>query len=325
MNSETILVTGGGGFLGTYIIKELISNNYNVISFARNSYPHLELLGVKQIRGDLQNIADINAALFNVDAVIHTASKVGMCGKYQDFYNINYIGTKNLVDAMKKNNVNKLIYTSTPSVVFGKDDIIFGNETLPYPNEYKTYYAETKMLGEKYVLENANQNFLAVSLRPHLIFGNGDLNLIPRVLATHKKNKLKIVGDGTNLVDVIPVENAALAHVMALKKIDQHISGNAYFIGQGPVNLWNFINEIFIKNNLPILTKKIPLKIAYAIGFMIEIILKIFNLTEIHPPMSRFIALQLGKSHYFDHTKSIQDLGNYHKFTLTESINNLKS
>lgn len=318
-----ILVTGGGGFLGRYITELLLKENFEVISFSRNTYSYLEHANLNQIKGDLQNINDIKKALIGVDAVIHCASKVGMHGSYQDFYEINFLGTKNLVDSMKELKIEKLIYTSTPSVVFGNEDIIFGDETLPYPKKYLTFYAETKMLGEKYVLSSVDESFMAVSLRPHLIFGKGDLNLIPRTIDAFKRGRIKIIGSGHNLVDVIPVENAALAHLLALKIINQEISGNSYFIGQGPVNLWTFINSVLEKEGLGRIEKKIPLFLAYGIGFIIEIFLKIFHLNHIHPPMSRFIALQLGKSHYFNHQKSLQDLGNYHKISIREAISNL--
>lgn len=321
--NKNILVTGGGGFLGRYIVKLLLDEGYTVTSFSRGTYSYLDHKNLIQIKGDLQNIEDIKNALAGIDAVIHCASKVGMHGSYKEFYDINFIGTKNLVDCMKELKINQLIYTSTPSVVFGNNDIIFGDESLPYPEKYLTHYAQTKMLGEKYVLENVNEHFMAVSLRPHLIFGNGDLNLIPRTIDAYKKGRIKIIGNGKNLVDVIPVENAALAHVLALKKLNPNISGNSYFIGQGPVNLWTFINNVLNDQGYGSIKARIPLKIAYYLGFVIEIGLKIFRLNHVHPPMSRFIALQLGKSHFFNHKKSLEDLGNYHQISIRDAISNL--
>lgn len=318
-----VLITGGGGFLGFYIAKLLIKENFQVVSFSRSKYEKLTQLGVEQISGDLQNKNQIMTALTGVDAVIHTASKVGMNGSYNDFYHTNFIGTKNLVDSMKEMGVKRLIFTSTPSVVFGKDDIVNGDESLPYPNHFLTYYAQTKKMAEEYVLSNCDEHFFALSLRPHLIFGPGDQNLIPRVVEASKKGKLKIVGDGENKVDIIYVENAALAHLLALKKVGPSLSKKAYFIGQGPVNLWNFTNQVLIHYGLPPIKKKISLPLAYAIGAIIEFGLKAFRLHHIHPPMSRFIALQLGKSHYFSHHNSINDLGNYQITSIEEAISKL--
>ena len=178
------------------------------------------------------------------------------------------------------------------------------------------------MLAEKSVLAANDNKFFTVSLRPHLIFGPGDLNLIPRLIEARKKNKLKIVGDGKNKVDVIYVENAAHAHLLALKALDTNpkVRGQAYFIGQGPVVLWDFINLILKQKNLPPVTKKIPLSVAYAIGAVIELVLKITGNADVHPPMSRFIALQLGKSHYFSHKNAEMDLGFTPKFSIEEAI-----
>lgn len=322
-NKNKVLITGGGGFLGRNITKLLIKKNYEVHTFQRNFYPELETLGVKQHLGDLLNIDQIKNALIGIDSVIHTASKVGMNGTFQEFYLANFIGTQNLVLAMKEMKIKNLIYTSTPSVVFGKDDIIFADESIPYPKKFLSHYAHSKMLAEEYVLKSVDESFFAVALRPHLIFGPGDTNLIPRVVEARKKNKLKIVGDGRNLVDVIYIDNAAYAHYLALEKINSHISGHVYFIGQGPVNLWNFTNEILQHFNLPSVKKRISLNTAYLIGYIIEFILKILKLDHIHPPMSRFIALQLGKSHFFNHQLSKIELGHYELVSIQDGIKNL--
>lgn len=317
-----ILVTGAGGFLGGYIARELHQNDYEVHSFSRSKYQILEQMGVIEHQGNLENFENIKNALVGMDGVIHCASKVGMNGNYQDFYNANVIGTENVIRAMKELGIKKLVYTSTPSVVFGKDDLINADETTPYPDKYLSAYAQTKMLAEKKVIEANDANFWSISLRPHLVFGPGDLNLIPRLLEARKKNKLKIVGDGKNLVDVLYVENAANAHILALEALETNpqVRGQCYFIGQGPVVLWDFINTILKHKGLPPVKKKIPLKIAYWIGAVIEFFLKITGNADLHPPMSRFIALQLGKSHCFSHAKAEKDLGFRPKYSIEDAI-----
>jgi nucleoside-diphosphate-sugar epimerase len=248
-----------------------------------------------------------------------------MNGTYEDFYRVNVKGTENLIMAMKELNIKKLVYTSTPSVVFGNSDLINADEQTPYPKTYLSLYAKTKMLAEKIVTKANNEHFWSVSLRPHLIFGNGDQNLIPRLIDARKKNKLKIIGDGKNLVDVIYVENAAYAHFLALEKLDSNpeVRGQSYFIGQGPVVLWDFINSILNHFNLPAVNKKIPLKMAYIIGSFVEFIFFLFKLNQLHPPMTRFIALQLGKSHYFNHEKAEKELGFRPLFSISEAIKKL--
>ena len=319
---QKILITGAGGFLGSYVAKELLKHDYEVHSFSRKRYNELDRLGVIQHQGDLGDLNSLKISLQNIDGVIHCASKVGMNGNYKDFYQANVIGTRNLISAMKELNIQKLVYTSTPSVVFGKDDLINADESAPYPKKFLSTYAQTKMLSEIEVLAANSESFWTVSLRPHLIFGPGDLNLIPRIVEARKKNKLKIVGNGKNLVDVIYVENAATAHRLAFEKLkaNSKIRGQAYFIGQGPVNLWDFTNSLLKKYSLPPVTKKIPVWMAFYIGAIIEFFLFITNQKNIHPPMSRFIALQLGKSHYFNHKKSFNDLGFNPDISIDEAL-----
>lgn len=327
MKKSRILITGAGGFLGSYIARELSQNEaYELFSFSRSRYSALEKLGVTQRLGDLSNLDDVVKALEGIDAVIHTASMVGMWGRYADFYATNVTGTENILTAMKKHGISKLIYTSTPSVAFERESLCGVDESTPYPKKYLTHYAATKSIAERMVLKaSGRDNLLTVALRPHLIFGPGDLNLVPRVIEAQKKGRLKIIGDGENLVDVTYVENAAHAHIQALEALapGHPIAGKAYFLGQGPIKLWDFTNKLLKGAGLAPVTKKISLKKAYAIGFLIESFLKIFRIYKIHPPMTRFVALQLGKSHYFSHHNLEKDLGFVPQISIEEGIERL--
>ena len=328
MNSIKILITGAGGFLGYYIARELVQNpNYEIISFSRNSYDKLKKINVEERLGDLKNYQEVENALNGIDWVIHTASMVGMWGKYEDFYQTNVVGTENIINASIKNNISKIVYTSTPSVVFGSDSLMGVDESTPYPSKYFSFYAQTKAIAEQLILKANTQSLSTVALRPHLIFGPGDQNLVPRVVEAQRKNRLKIIGDGENLVDVTYVENAALAHVIALEQLSSSskIAAKAYFVGQGPVKLWEFTNEILIRSGLPKVSKKISFKKAYFIGKIIEILLSTLRIYKIHPPMTRFIALQLAKSHYYNHHNIEDDLGFKPRYSINEGIDKLFS
>lgn len=324
--SMRVLVTGGGGFLGFEICKALHNYGHAAINFSRNHYEKLDSIDVKTIKGSLTNMQDIEEALINIDAVIHTAAIAGVWGKKEDFYNTNYLGTKNLVDSCLKLNIKYFINTSSPSVVFGKDDILNGDESLEYPNKYLTHYAKTKAMAENYVLDNCSESFLAVSLRPHLIFGEDDPHIIPRLVESSKKGRLKIVGSGENLVDVIHVTNAAKAHVDALNSLvlNISISKNCYFIGQeAPVNLWTFINKILVAKKQEPVVDSISFKKAYYLGLVLEIIYKMLGINKPEPPMTRFIATQLGKNHYFSHTKASRDFNYSIGIQIDEAIRQL--
>ena len=325
MKSNKVLVTGAGGFLGSYIARELIKQNYQVFSFSRSKYTFLTDLGVTQRLGDLKNYNDVKEALSGIDTVIHTAGMVGMWGRYEDFFETNVVGTKNILKVMRELGIKKLVYTSTPSVVFEKESLCGVDELTPYARRHLTAYGETKGIAERMVLGASSEELCSVALRPHLIFGPGDTNIVPRVIEAQKKGRLKIIGDGENLVDVLYVENAAMAHVMAMEKLDfdHPINGKAYFLGQGPIKLWDFINILLAKAGLPKVSKKISLQKAYFIGLIIETFLKIFRIYKIHPPMTRFVSLQLGKSHYFNHHNIEVDLGFKPTISIEEGIERL--
>src|SRR5690606_34572078 len=280
-----ILVTGGGGFLGTYIIRELLKNpSYMVTNFSRHSYVHLEEMGVPTIKGDLRVVDDVKRALdFGFDAIFHVAALAGVWGKYEDYYSINFEGTQNLINLAKERGVKKFVYTSTPSVVFGEGDLMGANESTPYAQKHFTHYAETKTLAEKFVLSSASDEFLTCAIRPHLIWGPEDPHLFPRVIARAKEGKLRIVGSGENLVDIVYVENAAMAHVQAFEALTPHkVNGEAYFIGQErPVNLWSFINEVLGILDIPLVNKYIDLSTAYYLGWFLELV---FGLLGIKRP-----------------------------------------
>lgn len=322
-----ILVTGGGGFLGTYVVKELLKRpQYQVINFSRHNYAHLAELGVPTVKGDIRKREDVEKVLADgqFEAIIHVAALAGVWGRHQDYLDINYFGTKNLLEVAREKGVKRFVYTSTPSVVFGKDDLLGVNEEQPYPTEFLTSYAESKTMAEKLVLQfNDSSTFLTCALRPHLIWGPGDPHLFPRVIQKGREGKLKIVGDGENLVDIIYVENAALAHVQALEALAPHtrVCGQAYFIGQErPVKLWDFINQILGFVKVDPVSAHVDIKTAYRIGWLMEKTFKLAGIQKPEPPMTRFVALNLGKSHYFSHEKAKRDFGYTPRISIEEGL-----
>lgn len=317
-----VLITGAGGFLGQYTAKALLAKGQEVYNFSRSVHPALEEIGVTSFCGDLQNYDAVLKAVSQVDAVFHMASKVGMWGAYDDYYSVNVVGTQNIIKACQECKIEKLVYTSTPSVVFGEDDVEGVDESCPYPEKYLTHYASTKSLAEQEVLKANCDTLYTVALRPHLIFGPGDPHLIPRTIEKTRQGRLRQVGDGENVVDVIFVENAAAAHVQAFEKLGKGsaVNGNAYFIAQEkPVKLWGFISEILEGVGLALPPKPISAKVAYRLGAFIEGVFKTLRIKK-EPPMTRFIALQLAKSHYFSHAKAERDFGYNPQIKLEEAI-----
>src|SRR5690242_11953489 len=145
------LVTGGGGFLGKAIVRKLIERGDSVRTFSRGDYPELARLGAEQVRGDLADPAAVAAAAKGCDTVFHVAAKAGIWGSYDDFYRANVVGTENVIAACLANSITRLVYTSSPSVVFDGSDVEGGDESLLYPASYKAHYPATKAQAERLV------------------------------------------------------------------------------------------------------------------------------------------------------------------------------
>ena len=322
-----ILVTGGGGFLGTWIIKELLKNpTYMVTNFSRHNYAHLEDMGVPTIRGDLCNPTDIERALAQkFDAIFHVASKVGMWGKKKDFDAINVEGTRLLLAGARQLGVKRFVYTSSPSVAFGRGGHQGPDESVAYPSVHLSDYARTKAEAEQLVLNHNDNEFLTCALRPHLVWGPGDQFLIPRVVQKARDGKLKIVGDGENQVDVIYVENAARAHVMAFEalKPGSRVAGQAYFLGQGPIKLWDFISRVLKLAEVDPIDSQISVRTAFMVGSILEKVWKMAGINNPEPPMPRFVALNLGTDHWFSHEKAKLDFGWVPHVSVDEGLNRL--
>ena len=309
---KTILVTGGGGFLGTAIVKDLLAHGYRVRSFSRKTYSHLEAMGVHCVTGDVSVSADVEEAVRGVDAVIHAAAFASVWGRYEAFYKANVLGTRHVLGAMKASGVKYLVYTSSPSIVFDGDSIEGADESLPYASKNLAFYPATKKIAEKEVRSSIGDDFFAVCLRPHLIWGPHDPHFFPRLKAKALAGKLKQVGNGTNRVDTIYVENAARAHRQALEAlfVNSNLSGRVYFLGQeSERRCWDFVGDLVDAAGARPVSGKVPLWLAYSLGAVFEFVYGLFGIFDSEPPMTKFMALQLAKSHYFSHAHAHRDFG----------------
>lgn len=309
-----IVVTGGLGFVGHSLVRNLLLEGHEVHVLGRTINPPKDKLvnGLHYHSHDLSQ-KKIAAPWFKgTDTVFHVAAKAGVGGRYETYRQANLIATEYLLKACQEFGVSKLIYTSTPSVAFSTEPIRGGDESLPYSREVFSPYASTKALAEQAVLAAHNPSSMrTIALRPHLIWGEGDPHLLPRVISRHRAGKLKIVGEGKNMVDLTHLDNVVHAHLCAFRSMVSRddLGGNAYFIGQNePVALWKWLNEIFSALGLPILESSVSFKSAYRIGSVIEKIWNLFHLTN-DPPMTRFVASQLAHDHWFSTSAAKRDLG----------------
>lgn len=306
------LVTGAGGFLGLYIVEQLVARGDRVRAFCRRDCPELRRLDVEIFGGDLAQSEQVDAACEGIDTVFHAAARSGIWGDSKVYLADNVIATANVVEACRKRSVERLIYTSSPSVTFDGDDQCGVDESAPYAKKWLCQYPRTKASAEQFVLKhNGSKGLLTCALRPHLIWGPRDRHLVPRLLGRARAGELRRVGDGKNLIDITYVENAAAAHLQAADALapGSPVAGRAYFISQGePVNCWQWVDELLALVGLPPVKRSISLKTAWRVGAVLETFHRAFR-AHTEPQMTRFLAAQLGRSHYFDITRAKQDFG----------------
>jgi nucleoside-diphosphate-sugar epimerase len=328
------LVTGGTGFLGRCLVERLLISDRSVTVLGRNPSPELEARGVRFIRASLDDADAVRAACAGIETVFHTAAKVGVWGRYADFYRTNVLGTRALLEGARQHGVKHFIHTSTPSVVYNGRALANADESLPLTTACPSPYPLTKAIAEHEVLTANSAALPTVALRPHLIWGIGDPHLVPRVLARARAGRLRIIGSGQNRVDLVHVENAVDAHLLAESALRLcHVirdkdpgrspAGRAYFITNGePVLLWDWINGLLTGLGEPPVTRKISLGAASLVGSLCEAAWGMLPLRG-EPPMTRFVAAELAKDHWFDLTAARRDLGYLPRVTMAAGTTDL--
>ncbi len=320
-----VLVTGGGGFIGLALVRELCRQDRAVRVFSRHSSPQAEAAGAVCIQGDIRDAAAVSRAAASCGTVFHVAAKAGIWGSRDDYHSINVIGTRNVLAACTAHQVPVLVYTSTPSVVFDGRDLEGKDETLPYAAKPLCHYAATKIIAEQEVLQASDGRLRTAAIRPHLVWGPGDTNLIPRLLARGRERSLRMIVSGANWVDIAYIDNVVHAHLLAEENLrgSGKAAGKAFFIGQQePVQLWPWINDLFARLDVPPVTKQISLNKAKAVGWLLEKIHAALKI-EREPKMTRFLAEQLAMSHWFSHQQAEMLLGYKEQVSTKEGLERL--
>lgn len=322
-----VLVTGAGGFLGGAVTRRLLERGDSVRSFCRSHYVDLDNLGVEQRQGNLADREAVFEACRDVELVFHVAAKAGIWGSRRDFHRTNVIGTRNVIEACRRLGIDRLIYTSSPSVVFNGKDMEGVDESTPYPEHYKAAYPETKAIAERLVLAANDPSLATVSLRPHLIWGPGDTNLVPGILRRGRQGGLRRIGHEEKLADFTYIDNAAEAHVCAADCLTPEgpAAGKAYFISQAePTPIWDFINRVLACADLPPVQERVPRPVAYAGGALLETVYRLLPLSG-EPRLTRFLVEELSTSHWFDITAARRDLSFQPVVSMEEGFRRLRA
>lgn len=321
------LVTGGGGFLGSAIVRALVARGDSVRSFSRSHYPALTTLGVEQIAGDLGDAAAVSAAAEGCELVFHVAAKAGVWGPYGEYYRANVVGTENVLTACRARGIRRLVHTSSPSVVFNGQDMEGIDESVPYPEHFEAPYPQTKAIAEQQVLAANSAELATVALRPHLIWGPEDNHLVPRIVARGRAGALRRIGQRPCLVDHIYIDNAAQAHLQAADRLapGSSVAGKAYFISNGePVPLWDMVNHILAAAGVQPVSRSISPRMAYLAGQLLETIYRALHLTS-EPRMTRFLAKELSTAHWFDISAALRDFGFTPQVSTAEGLRRLQA
>jgi nucleoside-diphosphate-sugar epimerase len=320
------LVTGGGGFLGGALVRRLVARGWSARTLQRGNYSRLDELGVEQISGDVSDADIVSHSVDGCDIVFHVAAKVDQWGAYPPFHRTNVVGTENVLTAMRRRGVPKLIFTSTPSVVHSGGDLAGVNESAPYPEEFEAAYPQSKAIAEMAVLAANDDELATIALRPRLIWGPKDTNLVPQLVARARAGQLRLVGDGLNLVDTVYIDNAVDAHLLAADRLEPGAAcaGRPYFLSNGdPRPIKEIINGILGAAGLPPVERSVPLGPALAAGLVFEILHKVFPSKD-GPKMTRFIARNFASAHWFDISAARRDLDYEPQVSIEEGLVRLR-
>jgi nucleoside-diphosphate-sugar epimerase len=324
-----VLVTGGGGFLGQALCRGLRDRGHAVVSFSRHHHDALDALGVRQHAGDLADRDAVLAAVRGCDAVFHNAAKAGAWGSHASYHAANVVGTDNVIAACRAHDIGRLVYTSTPSVTHRATRPVAGGTAadVPYGEHFKAPYPATKAIAEKAVLAASDRDLATIALRPRLIWGPGDQQLLPRLVERARAGRLRLVGNGDNLIDTTYIDNAAQAHLDAFDRLSPGAAcaGRAYFISNGePRPAREIINALLSAAGEPPVRKSVPFPIAYALGGVCEAAWTLLPLRG-EPPLTRFLAEQLATTHWYDMTPATRDFGYVPRVSIDEGLARLKA
>lgn len=315
------IVTGGGGFVGKALVRSLLADGHQVRSLSRGDYPELRELGAETVRADLGG-SDLSwkESFSGAAGVFHVAAKVDMWGRYEDFFAANVAATRNVIDAAREHQVPRLVFTSSPSVIANGEDLLGVDETQPYPDRFEAFYPQTKAQAEREVLAANGDALRTCSLRPHLIWGPGDTNLIPTILEKAAAGRLVQVGEGNNLVDLCFIEDCVRAHRLAMDALEENpeAAGRAYFISQGdPVPMWPWINQVLEAHGKPPIAKTVKPKTALFLASLLEGAARFFRF---EPPLTKFLVHEMATSHYFNISQAERLLGYKPRYTVAEAM-----
>lgn len=303
-----VLVTGAGSLLARRTAEALMARGDEVVCLQRNRAG----LDAEQVLGDVRDAERVATAAARCDAIVHAAAKVGVVGSWDDYRSINVDGTNNVIDAARRHGITKVVHVSTPSVAHVGRAIVGGGADAATTGRRGAWYPESKAIAEQLALAAASADLAIVAIRPHLVWGPGDTQLVGRIVERARTGRLALVGGGTALIDTTYIDGAAAALVAALDAVGttSRCNGRAYVVSNGePRPIRELVLGICAAAGMDdVVLRKVPRPIASFAGFMVESVWKARR-ARTEPPLTRFLAEQLGTAHWFDPRPVRDDLG----------------
>lgn len=289
-----VLVTGATSLIGRHTVDALVRHGHEVTTFQRGEG------GLRtSIRGTVTDGDAVRRACAGQDAVIHLAAKVGVTGPWEEFERTNVRGTELLLDAAQNAGVGRFVHVSSPSVAHTGAALVGAGAGAADPTGTRGHYATSKAMAEIVALGASTRELPVVAIRPHLVWGPGDTQLIGRIVQRARQGRLVLIGSGAALIDTTYVSNAADALVAALERAPA-IGGRAFVVSNGePRTVHELVARITRAAGIDWRPRHVPTTVATAGGTMVERLWERLARTD-DPPMTSFLAEQLSTAHWFD-------------------------
>ena len=319
-----VLVTGTGSLLLGGIASELLRRGDQVVCLQRRPTAFEGHQNAHEVLADVCDADAVALAAKGCDAIIHGAARVGVVGSQKEFYDTNVRGTENILLAAQQHNISRLVFVSTPSVAHTGHSLVGAPAGEAELGRSRSYYAESKAIAERTVLNARNSQLAVVAIRPHLVWGPGDAQLVGRIVERAASGRLAVVGTGNALVDSTYIDNAISAHIAALDAlhIGSACDGKAYVISNGePRTVNELMRSMCESAGIPFEPRHVSLALGIRLGSVVERLWPLVRSSE--PPITRFIAEQLGTAHWFDQRSVQQELQWAPSVTLDEGFKRL--
>jgi nucleoside-diphosphate-sugar epimerase len=307
-----VLVTGASSLIGAGVAMSLARRGDDVVTFQRRAVPGLAAeSSIEQFTGDIRDHDAVDGAAAGCDAIVHVAAKVGVTGTWEEYRSINVDGTANVVAAARNRSIARVVHVSSPSVAHGGEPIIGGLADPPVLGRRRAWYPESKAMAEIDALAAVGDGLGLVAIRPHLVWGPGDTQLVGRIVERARAGRLALVGGGRALVDTTYIDNAIEALIAALDSVapGAACSGRAYVISNGePRPIRDLVEGICRAAGAPFHPRSISLRAARTLGLIVERAWPLLQRDD-EPPLTHFVAEQLGTAHWFDPRPARDDLG----------------